>query len=322
MYGRTHIGPRTRIAAIALLILTGGLWARADRIVESSWDVGLDGWTASGGVSVTNTSGFLQMIFAKQTAPSYSAASITKDVATGYRPNHISFLFRAPELVPSALRVYLQSSSGRSWYKNFTVPSVGEWARFNVVVDYDSGWILGPISTKADFEADMDTITKVSLHMVRNGTTRAHAFNVDDFVVDAVPVGSALPEDNDGDGMLDAWEIANGLDPGSAEDADADADLDGLSNMHEYLAGTNPQDPSSTLALTIDASLDEQMQAVGYVLSWPSAQGKNYQVWKTTNLVAGFYMLQGGILATPPVNVYVDATAVDDAAAFYRIELE
>jgi hypothetical protein len=311
-----------RIAAITLLILTGGLCARADRIVESSWDVGLDGWTAGGGASVNNTSGFLEMNFAKQTAPSYSAASITKDVATGYRPNHISFLFRAPELVPSVLRVYLQSSSGRSWYKNFTVPSVGEWARFNVIVDFDSGWILGPISTKADFEADMDTITKVSLHLVRNGTTRAHAFNVDDFVVDAVPLGSALPEDNDGDGMLDAWEIANGLDPGSAEDADADDDLDGLSNMHEYLAGTDPQDPSSTLSLAIGESIDEQMQAVGFVLTWPSAPGKQYQIWKATNLISGFYMLQGGILATPPVNVYVGETDVLEQSSFYKIELE
>ena len=46
--------------------------------------------------------------------------------------------------------------------------------------------------------------------------------------------------DTDGDGMPDGWEIAHGLNP-RVNDANDDADLDGLTNLEEYLAGTDPQ---------------------------------------------------------------------------------
>ena len=40
--------------------------------------------------------------------------------------------------------------------------------------------------------------------------------------------------------MPDAWERAYGLDPNNAADASQDPDHDGLSNLQEYQAGTNP----------------------------------------------------------------------------------
>ncbi len=46
--------------------------------------------------------------------------------------------------------------------------------------------------------------------------------------------------DTDGDGMPDAYETDNGLDP-QVDDGGSDADGDGLSNLAEYNAGTNPQ---------------------------------------------------------------------------------
>ena len=45
--------------------------------------------------------------------------------------------------------------------------------------------------------------------------------------------------DSDGDGMPDDWEIHNGLDPDS-DDAAADPDHDGISNLNEYLGATDP----------------------------------------------------------------------------------
>lgn len=48
--------------------------------------------------------------------------------------------------------------------------------------------------------------------------------------------------DTDGDGLPDAVEIALGLDPRSGADAAEDADGDGISNLDEYLAGTNAKD--------------------------------------------------------------------------------
>ena len=46
----------------------------------------------------------------------------------------------------------------------------------------------------------------------------------------------------DTDGMDDNWELANGLDPADPYDANRDPDHDGLTNLAEYGAGTNPND--------------------------------------------------------------------------------
>lgn len=46
--------------------------------------------------------------------------------------------------------------------------------------------------------------------------------------------------DADKDGMLDSWELANGLNPNNANDASLDTDNDGLSNIQEFASGSNP----------------------------------------------------------------------------------
>ncbi|WP_248344101.1 PKD domain-containing protein [Anaeromyxobacter paludicola] len=49
------------------------------------------------------------------------------------------------------------------------------------------------------------------------------------------------PNDADCDGMPDDWELKYGFDPHFAGDALLDADGDGLTNLEEYLRGTNPR---------------------------------------------------------------------------------
>jgi len=48
------------------------------------------------------------------------------------------------------------------------------------------------------------------------------------------------PADADADGMDDAWETTNGLDPTDLNDAGDDPDNDGISNLDEFLGGTDP----------------------------------------------------------------------------------
>ena len=63
----------------------------------------------------------------------------------------------------------------------------------------------------------------------------------------------------------DGWEVLYGLDPAWPNDAASDPDNDGMSNLVEFLSGTNPRDPLSLfrieLADTTDSNLTIQFTA-------------------------------------------------------------
>lgn len=48
-------------------------------------------------------------------------------------------------------------------------------------------------------------------------------------------------KDDDNDGMPNAWEVKNGLNPNETEDASLDGDKDGYTNIEEFLNGTDPR---------------------------------------------------------------------------------
>jgi hypothetical protein len=90
---------------------------------------------------------------------------------------------------------------------------------------------------------------------------------------------SAPLADTDGDGLPDAWESANGLDP-LANDALLDFDRDGQTNRAEFFAGTNPQSPASRFAIATAA-----LTPAGELqVSWPGVAGKLYRVSTSTDL--------------------------------------
>jgi hypothetical protein len=71
-------------------------------------------------------------------------------------------------------------------------------------------------------------------------------------------------------------EIANGL-----ADADRDPDGDGFTNQQEFILGTDPRDPSSTLVLGMGNA------ANGADLNFDSVTGRSYSVLVRTNLIHG-----------------------------------
>lgn len=96
--------------------------------------------------------------------------------------------------------------------------------------------------------------------------------------------GVGTNSDTDADGMPDAWETTYNLAIGS-NDGNADADGDGLSNLNEYLLGTNPRSGTSFFK----AQLTPVTGSPGvYQLTWNAVAGTTYVVEWSPDLKTPF----------------------------------
>ncbi|MBE0540502.1 MAG: hypothetical protein IH623_03865 [Verrucomicrobia bacterium] len=129
---------------------------------------------------------------------------------------------------------------------------------------------------------------------------------------------STLPLDSNGNGLADAWEeLYFG---GIGVDPNADPDGDGMSNLREYRAGTNPTNELSRFEIV-------EIKAVfsGIQILWSSEPFRSYRVRRSTTLLvspASYEVIGSGLLATPPYNQLVDTNATGADQFFYLIQLE
>lgn len=120
--------------------------------------------------------------------------------------------------------------------------------------------------------------------------------------------------DSDADGLPDAWEFSR-YGKLTALSGSGDWDDDGVSDVDEYLADTDPVDDESQLLLTL-------VEAGGSTnrLAWPSRSTRLYQVQATASLTGTWANAASGVLSgTGGELVLTDVPATNSPVRFYRV---
>jgi len=123
------------------------------------------------------------------------------------------------------------------------------------------------------------------------------------------------PRDTDGDGLFDGWENHYSGDA-TAMSPTGDEDKDGVLNIEEQTAGTNPTNSESYLRVERIFPLTSEV-----TILWDSVTNRVYGIGRATNLLEGFSLVATNLPATPPTNVYNETGPPVDLL-FYQLEVE
>ena len=116
--------------------------------------------------------------------------------------------------------------------------------------------------------------------------------------------------------MTDAWEVANKLDPANVADAAADADNDGVTNLGEFLSGTDPNDANDRFIIESITVADDRVSITVYV-----SPSKLYRVEATDTVDGGWVRLSEFTAESDQTSAKFESNAALGQARFFRVVL-
>jgi hypothetical protein len=176
-------------------------------------------------------------------------------------------------------------------------------------------------------DSPLPATTSASLALTGVGSAAAGPYRV--VVTNSVGMAISYPAmlkvtgiDSDGDGIPDSWMMQNfGHPTGLASDhsrAQDDADGDGMSNFQEYLAGTSPLDPQSSLKLHVQG-VDPGTGRPQFFFT--AMAGIDYTLQYSDHLGSGLWQKLNDVPADPTTRIVPlnDPGAASAPTRFYRV---
>lgn len=151
-------------------------------------------------------------------------------------------------------------------------------------------------------------VLAVEMHQESAGSSDL-SFN---FELNAARPAAGPDPDTDGDGMKDAWEMANGFAYWDAADGPADRDGDGTSNAAEFRLGLNPSSAASAFTAAYSAA------GANITLTWPAAAGLSFRIEHSDDLSGG-WQSAGVVTATGSTAAWTGSAILQ--RGFYRVIL-
>jgi len=102
-----------------------------------------------------------------------------------------------------------------------------------------------------------------------------------------------------------------------------DSDGDGMTDVQELSAGTDPNNAISVLSLKL-MNTPSGTASPGHVVQWASVTGKTYTVLRSTNLMAtpAFSVVASHVQGVGAVASFTDTDISPSGACFYKIQVE
>jgi serine protease AprX len=202
--------------------------------------------------------------------------------ATDINDNIANFSSRGPVTVDGSNRLKPNvSAPGVSIYSCVPINSYGTKSGTSMAGPHVAGVVALVISAHPTLRGQVDKIERLleQTCLPRTSAQTCGGISGSDIPNNTYGYGrvdalAALAlDDTDGDGMPDWWEITEQFDKNANTDAALDADGDGATNLHEYLAGTDPHDPGHVLRVT-----SVLPQGDGLTISFSTVSSKAYRV--------------------------------------------